>query len=216
MLRAIMAELKYFKYPIIIIYGIILYLFYRTMIEDLDVNGFMLSSSILFLIAMGILGIASGAEKRDRFTAMLPLSIQSIGIQNLMLIIICKTSIFLLWIITYFTIYIRKDPGLIWTMTSFSMFNLTFVGIVMIGIDLGYYVTRFRKTIFIISLIGAMGLFNIFGDIMYSDLWINKKAIIISPEFIKTPLWALSTALLAGFILFLDFKLFINRRYYLD
>ena len=186
------------------------------MTEDLALfKNFIVISSTLFLIAMGFLGIAGGGEKRERFFAMSPMSTKSIGMQNLLFVIICKASIFLLWIIAFFTTFIRKYPGLIWVMTSITMCNLTIVGIVMIGIDLGYYGTRFRKTIFIIFLVGAMYLYSIFWDIMFAEL-INDKAIILSPDFIKTPLWVLSTVILAGLILFLDYILFINRKYFLN
>jgi len=215
MFRTIFAEIKYFKGLFIIIYGSILFLFIKTVIGELNAYDFMISSSILFFIAMGIWGIACGVEKRERYVALLPLSIKKIGIQGLLFIILIKASIFLLWVIAYFTKHIQQDSGFIWTMISLAMLNLIVVGVIAIGIELGYYGTRFRIPIFVIFMIGAIFLFSFSLDVM-SPAMNTGVTFLESPEFLKTPIWALLVSLLAGFILYLDYILFMNRKYFLN
>ena len=79
MFRTILAEFKYFKSLFTIIFAFTLFLFIRTIIKESNVYGFIISTSILFLISIGIFGIASLGEKRDRFLALLPMSVKTIA-----------------------------------------------------------------------------------------------------------------------------------------
>ena len=216
MFRTILAEFKYFKSFFFIFFAFTFFLFMQTIIKGSNVYGFIISTSILFLISTAIFGIASLGEKRDRFLALLPLSVKTTGKQNLLFMILYKVSFFILWIIIYFTRYLQQDPGLIWTMISMAMFNLIFIFLIMIGGELSfYYGKKPRISIFVISIFTSSILFSaIISNIetyQYSE-FIEIPLFEAFMELFKLPVGSLFMSIAAGIFFYLAYIVMINRR----
>jgi hypothetical protein len=221
MFKMMLAELKYNKIIFFIAYGMMLYIFMKTGYEKSNGYGFMVNSSILFFVIVGIcVGTAVG-ENHHRLIALLPLSVKDTAIQNWLFLILIKASIFILWLILYFTQLIRQDPGIIWAMISFSMLNLIVIGLIWIGADLKYYDIRYPNTIFFLFLVGSIFLYivtvnnienDIFSKMDIAVPWLVEAYI----KFIKWPSGALFMTLLAGAVIYLSYTLSINRKSYLS
>ena len=219
MLKMIFAELKYNKIIFFIAYGLMLYLFLETLYEKSNGYGFMKSSSILFFITVGIIYGSAVGEKRHRL--LLPLSVKDTEKTGWLFLVLIKASIFILWLILYFTQLIRQDPGIIWTMISFSMLNLIVIGLISIGGDLKLHDIRYPNTIFALFLVGSIFLYivtmnNIENDV-FSEMdipvpWFFEAYI----KFIKWPSGALFMTLLAGVVIYFSYTLAINRKSYLS
>jgi hypothetical protein len=214
MFKMILAELKYFMSLFIIIYVISLYLFIWTFLKESNGYGLIISTSILFFFSVMILGGGSSKEKRNRFDALLPLSVKTIAKTSLLFLILFKASFFILWIVAYFARYIWQDPGLIWTMISMTMFNLILFGLLMIGGGLSYYGIRPRISIFVISLIIVILLFTtIINNIRtYQFEFIEIPLLEAFIELFKSPAGSLMMSITAGIFLYLGYIVTINRR----
>ena len=221
MLKIIFAELKYNKIIFFIAYGLILYLFMETVYETSNGYGFMKSSSILFFITVGICCASDVGENRHRLIALLPLSVKDTEKMGWLFLVLIKASIFILWLILYFAQLIRQDPGIIWTMISFSMLHLIVIGLISIGGDLKLHDIRYPNTIFALFLVGSIFLYivtmnNIENDV-FSEMdipvpWFFEAYI----KFIKWPSGALFMTLLAGVVIYFSYTLAINRKSYLS
>jgi hypothetical protein len=214
MFRTILAELKYFKTPLIFIFGLTLIWFIKTIIEESNIYDFILSTSIMFFISMVILALSVG-EKRDRYYALLPLSVKTIAKQDLLFLILFKAGFFILWIIAYFTRYIQQDPGLIWTMISMAMFNLILICLIIIGGELSFYGTKPRIIIFVISLVISGLLFTAIINNIETYQFSEFIEIPLLEAFIKifkSPVGSLLMSIVAVIFLYLEYITVINRR----
>ena len=221
MLKMIFAELKYNKIIFFIAYGLILYLFMETVYEKSNGYGFMKSSSILFFITVGICCGSAVGENRHRLIALLPLSVKDTEKMGWLFLVLIKASIFILWLILYFTQLIRQDPGIIWTMISFSMLNLIVIGLISIGGELKLHDIRYPNTIFALFLVGSIFLYIV--TVNNIENYVFSKTDIPVPwfveayiKFIKWPSGALFMTLLAGAVIYLSYALSINRKSYLS
>lgn len=221
MLKMIFAELKYNKIIFFISYGLMLYLFLETVYEKSNGYGFMKSSSILFFITVGICCASAAGEKRHRLDALLPLSVKDTEKMGWLFLVLIKASIFILWLILYFAQLIRQDPGIIWTMISFSMLHLIVIGLISIGGDLILHDIRYPNIIFTLFLAGSIFLYivtmnnienDVFSEIDIPVPWFVEAYI----KFIKWPSGALFMTLLAGVVIYLSYTLSINRKSYLS
>lgn len=221
MLKMIFAELKYNKLIFFIAFGLMLYLFMKTVYEKSNGYGFMISSSILFFVIVGICCGTAVGENRHRLIVLLPLSVKDTVKQNWLFLVLIKASIFILWLILYFTQLIRQDPGIIWTMISFSMLNLIVIGLIWIGGELKCYDIRYPNTIFFLFLVGSIFLYivtvNNIENYVFSETdipapWFFEAYI----KFIKWPSGALFMTLLAGAVIYLSYAVSINRKSYLS
>ena len=221
MLKMIFAELKYNKIIFFISYGLMLYLFLETVYEKSNGYGFMKSSSILFFITVGICCASAVGEKRHRLIALLPLSVKDTEKQGWLFLVLIKASIFILWLILYFTQLIRQDSGIIWTMISFSMLNLIVIGLIWIGGELKCYDIRYPNTIFALFLVGSIFLYIVTMNNIENDVF-SKTGIPVPwfveayIKFIKWPSGAIFMTLLAGAVIYLSYALSINRKSYLS
>lgn len=216
MFRIMLAEWKYCKYIFIFIYGLTLYWFTKTIIDESNIYGFIVGTSILFFVFIGILAGISAGEKRGRFYALLPLSIKTVEKQGLLYVILFNASFFILWIIAYFTRYIQQDPGLIWTMISVAMFNLILICLIILGGELSYYSTRPRIIILVISLVIVIFLFtaiiNNIETYQFSEFNIEIPLLEAFIELFKSPAGSLLMSIAAGIFLYLAYIVMINRR----
>ena len=219
MLKIVFAGLKYNKIIFIIAYGLMLYLFLETLYEKSNGYGFMKSSSILFFITVGIIYGSAVGEKRHRL--LLPVSVKDTEKTGWLFLVLIKASIFILWLILYFTQLIHHDPGIIWTMISFSTLHLIVIGLISIGGDLKMLDIRYPNTIFLLFLFGSIFLYivtmnsienDVFSEMDIPVPWFFEAYI----KFIKWPSGALFMTLLAGAVIYFSYTLSINRKSYLS
>ncbi len=220
MFKILISELEYYKYFFIFIYGLILLFFLGTIKnEEIDLYFFMSNSSIIFYISVGIFGSASDKEKRERFQSLLPFSVNTMGKQRLLFVILYQTSVFLLWLVIYVTGYIQENSDLIWTMISINMFNLIIICLFVIYTDLGFYGIRFHKPIVALIIAGSIFLYAItmlnIKNYVFSEFSFETPLFSAYMDFIKLPYGALFMTMFAGILYYLSYIIFINRKSYL-
>ncbi len=184
-----------------------------------DVFAFMMFSMFFcFFIMFPISARRSIGEKRPRLEALLPISVKTLGQYYLFGLILYNSSIFILWIIFYLIKYTQPEPGLIWTMLSFSMHIYIIFLLAAIGGQYGHYFKKFRGIVAWLTFISSvsLGIFSISTvKLTYSMKSIESPWLKTYLNLIKSPSGALFMILLAGLMLFLFYKLHVNRKYYL-
>ena len=223
MLKLFFAEWGYYKKLTIFEYCLYLspfiYLMFNEYENYVDVFSFMMFSMFFFFAIIIPIGLpATAGEKRERFYALLPLSVKTIGRYYIFCLILDNTILFILWIIFYLIKYSQLEPALIWTMISFSMHIYIIFLLIAIGGQFGSYFKKFRGTVLLLSIAGSVSLF-IFSvnTIKYTYSMMNIESPLLKTylNLIKSPSGALIMSLLAGLMLYLFYKLYVNRKYYL-
>jgi hypothetical protein len=183
-----------------------------------DVFSYMMLSTFLFFFMILVRAKPIIEEKQVRLYALLPLSEKTMGRYNIFGLILENTSLFILWIIFYLIKYSQLEPGLIWTMISFSMHIYIIFLLFVIGGQYGYYFKKFRKTVLLLSIAGSVYLFLFSVNTIkytYSMMKLESPLLKTYLNLIKSPSGALIMSLLAGLMLYLFYKLYLNRKYYL-
>ena len=124
MLKLYFAEWGYYKNLTIFQYCLYLSPFIYSkkkgfLINYVDVFSLMMFSMFVFFFIIIPIGLKPTAgEKRERFHALLPLSVKTLGRYYIFCLILDNTCLFILWIIFYLIKYSQLEPALIWTMIS--------------------------------------------------------------------------------------------------
>lgn len=223
MLKLFFAEWGYYKKLTIFQYCLYLspfiYLMFNEYENYVDVFSFMMLSMFFFFFIIIPSGLpATTGEKRVRLYALLPLSEKTIVRYYIFALILDNTILFILWIIFCLIKYTQMEPRLLWTMISFSMHIYIIFLLIAIGGQYGYYFKKFRGTVSLLSIAGSASLFIFsISTIKYTYSMMNIESPLLKTylNLIKSPSGALIMSLLAGLMLYLFYKLYINRKYYL-
>jgi len=220
MFRILFSEFNYNKNFFMFIFGLILLFFVGTIkYEQVDIYTFISNSSIIFFISIGIFGSASDKEKRERYHSLLPVSINTMGKQRLLFVILYQACVFFLWLILYFTEQIQENSTLIWPMISIIMFNLILICLFVIYTDLGFYGIRFHKPIIALIIAGSIFLYSItllnIKTYIFSEFKFEVPLFSTYMDFIKLPYGTIFMTVLASSMYYLSYVIFINRKSYL-
>ena len=130
----------YSRVALIVAYGISIQSAIATFIWDANaVYNVMMISGIIYLITIGLIGLAEVKEKRDRSDAMLPLSIRKIAIGRMLLLILFQLAMFSMWLIVWI---FQHEGSVIWSMLTTNAVILSIVAILTIYHDLGFFGTN--------------------------------------------------------------------------
>lgn len=211
MWQLLKAEIVYYKLSLFIVYSLCLLILLANM--NFGIDGFyklMGTSIIIAFISIGIMGAESDKEKRERFQASLPISIQQLSFVRLLFIVILQGGFFILWCIRYLIALNKIGMTDIYSMFCMNAFLFSVLNLFIIYSDLKFYNKFKYRAIFWCIIVSSISilfyyLFNGYVRSFFS----------IGPTFEKT-LW---DAVFTNFIAFLLFCVshivFVNRKSYL-
>lgn len=146
MWRILKADLAYNKIIIFMAYGIIFFLKFGELYQQI------FSSIIMAFIAIGIMGSKSDNERRERLQTLLPIPAKTISLARLLFVIIFQAGIFFLWITTSLIGPTGSAVLTINTMLSANALLLILINMLILYTDLGYYQKTIYKFMFWIAI----------------------------------------------------------------
>lgn len=211
MWQILKTELDYTKHGLMIAYLIALLLFIVTVLwEDWDISVYMIHTTIIYFITIGIIGSGSDKEKRTRYHAALPVTPQQRAIVDLLYITLVQAGMFLLWLCMLLFKPHSATASTFWRMFSLNGLLLGLIVIFIIHTHFGFYGTKryklFDYAFLMLLIIVAIGISYLgYGDAVARFLWHHYMS--ASGALISTLLW-LSLS-------YLSMIIFVRRKSYL-
>jgi hypothetical protein len=179
----------------------------------------MTNSSILFFVSVGIFGAASDKEKRERYHALLPVSVKIMGKQRLLFVILYQICVFIFWLILYYMKLFDGNSEVIWSLISIIMFNLMIICLFVIYTDLGFYGIKFHKPIIALIIACSIFIYSItlmnINTYVFAELNFDTSLFFSYIHFIKLLFGAIVMTLLTGLFYAISYIIFIHRKSYL-
>jgi len=142
MWRILKAELSYNKLMLFIAYGLVIFLKFGTIYQEI------ISSLIIAFISIGIMGSESDKERRERLHVLLPIPIRKISFARLLFLIIFQSVMFILWMTTSAFETVENNQLVIWIMLTANALFLILINLLIIYTDLGFYLNKSWRYIF--------------------------------------------------------------------
>lgn len=204
MWKILKADLAYNKFGFLIAYVL------AFIIQIGEFNTQIVSSMIIFFIAVGIMGSESDKEKRDRFHSLLPLPIKKLAFIRMVFVVAFQLGFLVILFSHFFSSYFGTDNSYFWSILVANGFILSVINIFIIYTELGFFNTKKYRFILLgiiaivliaITLAAYQGLFRTF--------------FVTGSNFAKSPLDALIINLISIAMFYFSFALFIRRKSYL-
>jgi hypothetical protein len=169
-----------------------------------------LSSMIIFFIAVGIMGSESDKEKRDRFHSLLPLPIKKLALIRMIFVVAFQVGFLAILLIKFFNTQFGTNNSAFWSILFANGFILSVINIFIIYTELGFFNTKKYRIILLgfiaivltaITLAAYQGLFRTF--------------FVTGSNFARSPLDALIINLICIGMFYFSYTLFIRRKSYL-
>ena len=208
MWKILRAELHYYKWSLISIFGILSFLGLSSMLQNWgNVYIFAVITMTILFISVGIMGGDTDKEKRDRFHRLIPCTLKTQSWVKTLWLIFILLGMYFLWIL-YFLIEPTGSVGqALLAMFSMGAFFMIVILSFCIFHDLGYFGKKsYRYTfLFLILLVLVIFVFNI-----------GSYTIEIGPGLQNSPVKViLLNGLMVGMFT-LDYVIFIRRKSYLE
>ena len=198
------AELSYNKFGFLIAYVL------AFVIQIGEFYTQIVSSMVIFFIAVGIMGSESDKEKRDRFHSMLPIPIKKLAFIRMVFVVAFQSGFLVILFTHFLNTYFGENNTFFWSILISNGFILSVINIFIIYTELGFFNTKKYRFIFLgilAFILIALTLAIYWG--LFHSLFVREYS------FTKSPLNALIFNLICLGMFYLSYSLFIRRKSYL-